>query len=117
MTTEQNKEKVLEPVELTSEELGELLSGSEDMDDKLPPFLMELEDYDVEEFKRGIHESSYLAGKITAILNAGFSESSALDLILSMETVKHNIEVAKLNKEMNVEMSKNAKASQDKYEL
>lgn len=117
MTTEQNKDQVLEPVELTSEELGELLSGSEQSDDKLPPFLMELEDYDLDEFKRGLKETSYLAGKITAILNAGLSESSALDLILSMETVKHNIEVAKLNKEMNVEVSKNAKVTQDKYEL
>jgi hypothetical protein len=104
-------------VELTSEELGELLSGSEQTDDKLPPFLMELEDYDLDEFKRGLKETSYLAGKITAILNAGFSEASALDLILSMETVKHNIKVAEINRETSVEVSKNAKLSQEKYEL
>jgi hypothetical protein len=110
--TEQNKEEILE---IDAEQLQELIGGS--ADDKLPPIEIPFEFYDTDEFYRGIHETSYLAGKITAILNAGFSEASALDLILSMETVKHNIKVAEINRETSVEVSKNAKLSQEKYEL
>jgi hypothetical protein len=109
--TEQNNEQILE---IDADQLEEYMSGS---DDKLPPIEIPFEFYDTEKFYQGIHETSFLAGKITALLNTGLSESSVLDLILSMETVKHNIEVAKLNKDMNVEVSKYAKATQDKYEL
>jgi hypothetical protein len=109
---EEKKEEILE---LDADQLEELLNNS-DMD-KLPPIKIDFEDYDVKEFQRGIHEISYVCGQITALFNAGLSESSVLDYLLSTQTIKHNIDVAKINKEMNVEMSKNQKATQEKYEL
>jgi hypothetical protein len=109
---EQNKDEILE----LNEEQLELLGGVTDTD-KLPPFEIEFEQYDVDEFDRGIKETSYVCGKITALFNAGFSEGSVLDYLLSTETIKHNLEIAKINKETNIEMSKNQKAAQEKYEL
>jgi hypothetical protein len=110
---EQNKDEILE---IDGEQLESLLGGVPDID-KLPPFEIDLEEYDLEEFQRGIHETSYLAGKITALLNVGLSESFILDYLLNQETIKHNLETAKINKDMNVEMSKNHKVTQEKYEL
>ena len=110
--TEQKKEEILE---LDSEQLEEFLSGS--ASDKLPPFQLVHEDYDIEEFERGIKETSHLAGVITAMLNVGVSENFVLDYLLSQATIKHNLKTAELNKEMNVEISKNHKTANDKYEL
>ena len=110
---EQNKDEILE---LNEEQLESLLGGVTDID-KLPPIEIGFEDYDVDEFDRGIKDTSYTVGVITALFNAGLSESSVLDYLLSTETIKHNIEVAKLNKETNIEISKNHKATQEKYEL
>lgn len=112
MTEQNNHEEILE---IDAEQLQELL----DMEtpDKLPPIVLSVEDYDIEQFDKGIKDTSYLAGQITALLNAGLSEGTVLDLLLSKDTIAHNIEIAKINKEMNLEVSKNAKAASDKYEL
>ena len=110
---EQNKDEILE---LNEEQLESLLGGVADID-KLPPIEIELDQYDLEEFQRGINETSYIAGVVTALLNAGVTEGFALDYILNKETIKHNLETSKINKEMNIEMSKNHKATQEKYEL
>jgi hypothetical protein len=107
--SEQNKEEILD----IEGQIEDLLSGI----DKLPPFEIELEQYDLEGFDKGIKDTSYTVGVITALFNAGFSESSVLDYLLSTETIKHNLEVAKINKETSIEMSKNQKAAQEKYEL
>jgi hypothetical protein len=109
---EEKKEQILE---IDADQLEELMSASDI--DKLPPIEIDFEDYDIKEFQRGIHETSYVCGQITALFNAGLSESSVLDYLLSTQTIKHNIDVAKLNKETNIEVSKNQKASQEKYEL
>jgi hypothetical protein len=108
--TEQPKEQVLE---IDADQLQGLMSES----DILPPIEIPMEWYDTVEFHKGIHEASYLAGKITALLNAGVSESFVLDYLLNQATIEHNLETARINKEMNVEVSKNAKVTQDKYEL
>lgn len=110
--TEQNNEEIQE---IGLEELEELMSGSES--DKLPPFVIDLEEYDLEAFQRGIHETSYLAGRVTGLLNAGLSEQGVLDLILTLDTLKHNEKVSEVTREMNVEIAKQAKITQDKHEL
>jgi hypothetical protein len=112
--SEQNKEEILE---LDVDQLQDLIGGSSDSSDTLPPFQLELEDFDVEEFKRGIKDTSYIAGVITAFLNAGVTEGFALDFLLNKETIKHNLKTAEITKEMNIEMSKNQKATAEKYEL
>lgn len=108
--TEQNKEQVLE---IDADQLQGLMSDV----DKLPPIEIPFEWYDSSEFYRGIKEASYISGYVTALLNTGLSESAVLDYLLSTETIKQNIEIANVNKDMNVEMSKNTKATQEKYEL
>jgi regulator of PEP synthase PpsR (kinase-PPPase family) len=45
------------------------------------------------------------------------SEAFVLDYLLNQEAIKHNLEVAKLNKETSIEVSKNQKITADKYEL
>jgi hypothetical protein len=109
-----NEEEVKEEIlEFDPEQLEELLAGADLESDKLPPFEIAFEDYDVAEFKRGIDEMSYDAGKITALLNAGLSESVVLDYLLSKETIAHNLKVAEINKDI----AKHAKVTQEKYEL
>jgi hypothetical protein len=110
--TEQNNEEVQE---ISLEELEQLMEGSED--DKLPPIVISMEHYDADEFQRGLDETSYLAGRVTGLLNAGLSEQSVLDLILTLDTLKHNEKVSQVTKEMNVEIAKQAKITQDKHEL
>jgi hypothetical protein len=109
-------EKKEEILELNADQLEELLNNS-DIDDKLPPIEIDFDDYDIDEFQRGLNDASYLAGKVTALLNCGLSEGFILDYLLNQETIKHNLETARINKDMNVEMSKNQKATQEKYEL
>lgn len=109
--TEENKDQV---VEVDADQLQELLGGS---DDRLPPIEIPFEFYDADEFHRGLKETSYAAGVITAMLNAGVTEGFVLDYLLNKETIKHNIESAKLNKEMNIEIAKHTRAAQEKQEL
>ena len=85
--------------------------------DKLPPIEIPFEWYDTDQFYKGVKDASYSAGVITALLNAGVSESFVLDYLLSKDSIEHNIKVAEINKSMNVEVAKNAKLSQEKYEL
>jgi hypothetical protein len=89
------------------------MSGS----DKLPPIEIPFEFYDDKQFYQGIKDTSHIAGVITALLNTGVSESFVLDYLLSKDTIAHNLEVARINKETNVEVAKHAKLTQEKYEL
>lgn len=107
---EQNKEQVLE---IDTNQLESLMSGS----DVLPPIEIPLEWYDTKEFHRGIQETSYLAGTITALLNVGVDQNFVLDYLLNQATIEHNLKTAQINKETSIEVSKNAKVTQDKYEL
>lgn len=108
--TEPVKEEILE---IDAEQLQGLMGDS----DKLPPIEMSFEDYDIKEFTRGLHETSYIAGVITAFLNAGVTENFVLDFLLNKETIKHNIKTAEINKEMNVEISKWQRIAAEKNEL
>lgn len=108
--TEQNNEQVLE---IDTEQLQEFMEVS----DKLPLIEINLEDYDMDEFQRGISDASYVSGYIVALLNTGLSEAAVMDFLLNQETIKHNLETARINKEMNIEMSKNQRIQVEKNEL
>jgi hypothetical protein len=109
---EQKQEEILE---IDADQLEQFMSGSES--DKLPPIEIPFEFYDADEFHKGLKDTSYLAGVITAMLNAGVDQGFVLDYLLNKETIKHNIKAAEVNKEMNIEISKNAKTASDKLEL
>lgn len=100
-------------MEIDQEQLQELMSGS----DKLPPIEIPMEWYDMDAFMKGIAETSYISGVITALLNTGLTESAVLDYLLNKETIKHNIRTAEINKEMNVEIAKNQRIVAEKNEL
>lgn len=104
-----------EALEIDADQLQEYLDASSS--DKLPPIEIPFEFYDDAQFYKGIHETSYLAGQITALLNVGVSESFVLDYLLSKDSIAHNIEIAKINKTMNVDISKNQKLASEKNEL
>jgi hypothetical protein len=76
-----------------------------------------MEFYDTDEFFKGISETSYLAGVITAILNTGVSESFILDYLMNKDSIAHSIKVSEINKEMNIEIAKNQKLTVEKNEL
>lgn len=107
------EEKQEQVVEFDPEQLQELMSVPE----QLPPIEIDVEDYNQEEFQRGIKDSSYLAGQITALLNAGVSEGFVLDFLLNQATIDHNIKAAEVNKEMNIEIAKNQRITVEKNEL
>jgi len=110
-------EETKETMELSAEQLEELLGGQDSEPEKLPYIMIDLEDYDIEEFNRGIKETSYLAGKVTSLINCGLSEQAVIDLLLNQETIDYNIRAAQINKDMNVEVAKSQRTTQDKYEL
>lgn len=110
---ENKKEEILE---IDAEQLEEFMDGM-DIPDKLPQIILSVGDYDQNEFQRGIDEMSYSAGVITALLNAGVSESFVLEFLLSKDTIAHNIKAAEISKDMHVEVAKTTKGASEKYEL
>ena len=97
-------------------DLGEVEELLDDID-KMPPIEIDLESYDQEQFFKGIEDSSYLCGKITAMLNAGCSEDFVLTYLLNKETIEHNLDTLKLSNQAQIEISKNQKVLLEKQEL
>jgi hypothetical protein len=110
--TDQIKEEILE---IDSEQLEELLGGSDN--DKLPPIEIPFEFFDEKEFYRGIDDTSHLAGVVTALLNTGLSEQAVMDYLLNKATIEHNIRAAEINRDMNVEVARNQRLVAEKHEL
>jgi hypothetical protein len=76
------------PVVLDTENLGEI-------------------ELDNNEFQRGVDSVSYVAGQITALLNCGLDLETAVGYIINAETIKHNQAMAQIEKEKNIEITKN----------
>jgi hypothetical protein len=92
------------------------ISGSYD-NSFLEPLEIPLESYDTEKFFKGVEDFSELAGKITALVNVGIHPSEALGYIVGLEGNKCTLEIAKITKEMNIEMSKNQIINFEKNQL
>lgn len=70
--------------------------------------------YDITEYKKGLKESSQLAGFINGLKGAGLLDSDLiLQLILNQQTINHNIEVNKLE----IEKIKAQSYQQEKNQL
>jgi hypothetical protein len=66
------------------------------------------------DFVRGINDTSYDAGIITTLLNAGVKATDALNYVLNLKLIDANIKMTELRCTSQVEASKNAfKASED----
>jgi hypothetical protein len=101
------EEKILELAdgqELIQEENTENYTN-----DYVLPFLeIPFEAYDADEFAKGIQEYSNLCGKLSALINVGgISGDSALNYLMNHEILENAVEIAKINADMNIQMSKN----------
>lgn len=72
---------------------------------------------DRDEFIKGLKDVSRVCGMYTGLLNAGWSLEDSVAYIFNKMNVDHNIEVAKINANSNVEVSKNASMIKDKESL
>lgn len=83
----------------------------------LPPFELELEDYNTESFIKGIDDASHICGVITAMLNTGVSEEFILTYLINKENIQCTLDSIKMNNETNIEIGKNQKIMLEKQEL
>lgn len=65
------------------------------------------------EFERGIKDYSYVCGAITALCNSGLKPSEAIDYVVNVDTIKHNLEVTKIGANATVESAKYASIKSD----
>jgi hypothetical protein len=115
-----NKDINVEETELTDEQLSQLqsamegLSETDPQEEMFPVIEIGMEDYDQDEFNRGIKDASYISGFFSACKNSGMYSADIISILLNRETIDHNINTANINKEMNIEMSKNQSIQIDK---
>jgi hypothetical protein len=83
----------------------------------LQPLEVSIDLYDNDDFIAGFNSFQKLAGSIVALTNIGLHVSDALNYISNQENIKHNLEIAKINSEMNIQISKNQQAIADKNQL
>jgi hypothetical protein len=114
-----NKENI-EKSELSDEQLEQLqsamegLSETDPQEEMFPVIEIEMSDYDQDEFTRGIKDASYISGFFSACKNSGMYSADIISILLNRETIEHNLKTANINKEMNIEMSKNQSIQVDK---
>lgn len=112
------KEENCEDVELLNYE--DLKDGYVGENFPLYEYIKELEikNFDSEKFLKGVHSVSELCGKITALCNVGINPHKALDYLmevqLSDDVLKNNSDVAKMNADANVEISRMESANAQK---
>lgn len=63
-------------------------------------------EYNIQEFDRGMDDTSYIAGVFTALINAGFSQQQAFEYIVNIHNTKHAEKIAEIDKEKAIEMAK-----------
>lgn len=57
---------------------------------------------DVEEFKRGLKDASYIAGQYSALRSVGLGEDFAYNILLNESTSRGNLELGKVNSKQQV---------------
>lgn len=73
--------------------------------------------FDKDEFIRGLKDTSRVCGMYTALLNAGFSLDDAIAFIFNDQSIKNNIELAKIQSNAQIEVSKNKSVLVDNSQL
>lgn len=68
------------------------------------------EELNKEEFSKGVYDVSYLCGAISALVSVGINPNKAMDYIVDKEAtsigMKHNIDMANIQKDISVETAK-----------
>ncbi len=79
--------------------------------------LVDIEGYNSEEFQKGIKKASEECGIFTAYLGVGMTNVQAYELILTKLSLEHAQEIAKMNNNTAIEVSKNQSIILDKNSL
>ena len=74
-------------------------------------------EYNEVEFKKGLDDVSYVCGQITGLRNCGLSSKDALDYLITVQTLKHNMEVSEITSNMNIEVAKYVKRQAEEQEM
>lgn len=69
---------------------------------------------DADEFDKGVVKASYYAGIFQTLISAGMSADNAYEVVLNEHTSLYNKELAKLNNDTQIEISKNVALQVDK---
>lgn len=85
--------------------VGEIIENNCDCDEcsaydgevMYEPIKLEFEDFNEEEFFKGVHDMSRMAGQLTALKNIGLSWEDSVTLVMNERIMAHNIEIAKIN--------------------
>jgi|GEM_PF-6655567 len=96
----QIEEDVLEPCledrVYTSEEVVSIVEEIMPKVELNTELLNDLE-LDIDEFKRGIKDASFMAGQYSALRSVGLGEEFAYNIILNESTSRGNLELGKIN--------------------
>ncbi len=79
--------------------------------------LVDIAEFDVNEFKKGITEASKECGIFTAYINAGMTNVQAYDLILTKLTLEYQKELNNDANKTAIEVSKNQVVVNDKNQV
>lgn len=76
--------------------------------DFLPIECNELENckIDAEDFQKGLDNISFVCGQVTGLINIGFTPSQALEYVINLETIAHNLDVTNIGAKASVECAK-----------
>lgn len=76
----------------------------------IPPIELDNETMDEicssEEFNKGIVNVLEVCGSLTALVNCGLTVEGAMDYILTMKTMEHNMELQKLNNQYGIDVAR-----------
>lgn len=94
------EEEDIEQELFTKEELIEIIEEIK------PKVMLNIEslnnlELDMDEFKRGIKESSYMCGQFIALTNVGMDKDMAYNVVLNESTARANLEMAEVQQPQN----------------
>lgn len=125
---EKHEDESFDKFEMTSDEdIMGLLQGDSQPKDNGEPIMfrepLELDDpeiteiYNSDEYIEGVKIGARLSGIYTTLLNFGVDIMVANTVVMNQQAIDSNERIAKINSNMNVEMSKNQILQADKNNL
>lgn len=105
-----DKNELIEPIETEFE-------GVVEDTYTLPPIEIDINMYNDELFTKGINDTSYVGGMITALFNVGMNSEEILTYLMNEKTIEYNLKVTELNNATQIEIAKNQKVMMEKEEL
>lgn len=63
-------------------------------------------EFDADEFKRGLRDSSYFSGMYTGFINAGIPVEDCVSLMIGKLNLEMNVQLSEITAQTNIEVSK-----------